>query len=117
MSALAVGGLATTLCVRRVGGWRGLLLRTLLAYGFGSFAFASGVATISGFGASRALGWADWLAIHVELARRGGPLVQGALRASGKALLPTRVAARALHGILIQTPVRIQDVVSGQKLN
>ena len=115
MSALAVGGLVTTLCVRRVGGWRGLLLRTLLAYGFGSFAFASGVATISGFGASRALGWADWLAIHIELARRVGPLIQGALAAN--ALLPTRVAARALHGTLIQTPVLIQDVVSGQKLN
>ena len=114
MSALAVGGLVTTLCVRRVGGWRGLLLRTLLAYGFGSFAFASGVATISGFGASRTLGWADWLAIHVELTRRGGPLVQGAL---ANALLSTRVAARALHGTLIQTPVLIQDVVSGQKLN
>ena len=111
MSALAVGGLVTTLCVRRVGGWRGLLLRTLLAYGFGSFAFASGVATISGYGASRGT---DWLAIHVELARRGGPLVQSAL---ANALLTTRVAARALHGTLIQTPVLIQDVVSGQKLN
>ena len=60
------------------------------------------------------MGWADWLAIHVELARRGGPLVQGAL---ANALLPARVAARALHGILIQTAVLIQDVVSGQKFD
>ena len=111
MSALAIGGLATTLCVRRIGGWRGLLLRTLLAHGFGRFAFANGVATISGSGASRRT---DRLAVHVELARRVGILVQGALAANS--LLTTHVAASSLYGILIQTPILIQNVISGQKL-
>ena len=87
MSALAVGGLVTTLCVRRVGGWRGLLLRTLLAYGFGSFAFVGGVATISGYGASRAGRWV-------------GPLIQG--------VLATSVGTGRLYSSGIDIPVLIE---------
>ena len=92
MSALVVGGLLATIVARRVGGWRGVLLRTLLGYGFGSFIFAAGTATCSGYGASRL-----------------GPLVQGA-RAAG-------VAAGSLYGGLIEIPVLINDVVSRQKLH
>ena len=92
MSALGAGALLATIVARRVGGWSGLLLRTLLGYGFGSFIFAAGTATCSGYGASRL-----------------GPLVQGAL-ASG-------VAAGRLYGGLIEIPVLINDVVAGQKLD
>ena len=92
MSALGVGVLCATIAARRVGGWSGLLLRTLLGYGFGSFIFAAGTATCSGYGASRL-----------------GPLVQGALAAN--------VAAGRLYGGLIDVPVLIQDIVSCEKLD
>ena len=92
MSARGVGVLCATIAARRVGGWSGLLLRTLLGYGFGSFIFAAGTATCSGYGASRL-----------------GPLVQGALAAG--------VAAGRLYGGLIEIPVLINDVVAGQKLH
>ena len=92
MIARGVGVLCATIAARRVGGWSGLLLRTLLGYGFGSFIFAAGTATCSGYGASRL-----------------GPLVQGA-RAAG-------VAAGSLYGGLIEIPVLIKDIVPGQKLN
>ena len=104
------------LVARRVGGWSGCLLRTLLGYGFGSFIFAAGTATCSGYGASRG-GWRPGpeLAVHTlrSLARGFfvglGPVVQSAL-ASG-------VAAGSLYGSLIQVPVLINDVVAGQKLD
>ena len=92
MIARGVGVLCATIAARRVGGWRGILLRTLLGYGFGSFIFAAGTATCSGCGASRL-----------------GPLVQGALAAN--------VAAGSLYGSLIEVPVLINDVVAGQKLD
>ena len=103
MIARGVGVLCATIAARRVGGWSGCILRTLLGYGFGSFIFAAGTATCSGYGASS----------FVEPARRYGerclgPLVQGAL-ASG-------VAAGRLYGGLIEIPVLINDVVAGQKL-
>ena len=123
MIARGVGVLCATIAARRVGGWRGILLRTLLGYGFGSFIFAAGTATCSGYGASRG-GWRSGpeLAIDeasltrgllVELARGYserciGPLVQGALAAN--------VAAGSLYGSLIEVPVLINDVVAGQKL-
>ena len=104
MSARGVGVLCATIAARRVGGWRGFLLRTLLGFGFGSFISAAGTATCSGCGASSlvelAPGYSErWL----------GPLVQGAL-ASG-------VAAGRLYGGLIQVPVLINNVVAGQKLD
>ena len=116
MSALGVGALLATIVARRVGGWSGLLLRTLLGYGFGSFIFAAGTATCSGYGASRG-GWRPGpeLAVHTlgSLARGFfvglGPVVQSAL-ASG-------VATGRLYGGLIQVPVLINDVVAGQKLH
>ena len=92
MSALGAGALLATIVARYVGGWSGFLLRTLLGYGFGSFIFAAGTATCSGYGASRL-----------------GPLVQGALAAS--------VAAGRLYGGLIDVPVLIEYVVAGQKLD
>ena len=92
MIARGVGVLLATIAARRVGGWSGFLLRTLLGYGFGSFIFAAGTAACSGYGASRL-----------------GPLVQGALA--------TGVAAGRLYGALIDVPVLIQDIVPGQKLN
>ena len=92
MIARGVGVLCATIAARRVGGWSGLLLRTLLGYGFGSFIFAAGTATCSGYGASRL-----------------GPLVQGALAAG--------VAAGRFYGGLIEIPVLINDVVAGQKLH
>ena len=95
MSARGVGVLCATIAARRVGGWSGFLLRTLLGYGFGSFIFAAGTATCSGCEASRAV----WL----------GPLVQGALAAG--------VAAGSLYGGLIEIPVLINDIVAGQKLD
>ena len=91
MIARGVGVLCATIAARHVGGWSGFLLRTLLGYGFGSFIFAAGTATCSGYGASRL-----------------GPLVQSALAAY--------VAACSLYGGLIQVPVLINDVVAGQKL-
>ena len=91
MSVRGVGVLCAIIAARRVGGWSGYLLRTLLGYGLGSFILAGGCATISGCGASRL-----------------GPLVQSALAAY--------VAACSLYGGLIQVPVLINDVVAGQKL-
>ena len=92
LTARGVGVLCATIAARRVGGWSGLLLRTLLGYGFGSFIFAAGTATCSGYGASRL-----------------GPRVQAALAASE--------AAGSLYGGLIEIPVFIEDVVAGQKLH
>ena len=100
MSALGAGALLATIVARRVGGWSGFLLRTLLGYGFGSFIFAAGTATCSGCEASRAV-WAESSVI--------GPLVQGALA--------TGVAAGRLYGGLIDVPVLIEYVVAGQKLH
>ena len=124
MIARGVGVLCATIAARRVGGWSGFLLRTLLGYGFGSFIFAAGTATCSGYGASRG-GWRPGpeLAVDeasltrgllVELARGYserclGPLVQGALAAN--------VAAGRLYGGHIDVPVLIQDIVAGQKLD
>ena len=92
MIVRGVGVLCATIAVRRVGGWSGLLLRTLLGYGFGSFTFVAGTATCSGYGASRL-----------------GPLLQGALAAG--------VAAGRLYGGRIDVPVLIQNVVSREKLD
>ena len=124
MIARGAGVLCATIAARRVGGWSGLLLRTLLGYGFGSFIFAAGTATCSGCEASRG-GWRPGPEFAVDEARlargllvelaRGyserwlGPLVQGALAAN--------VAAGRLYGGLIQVPVLINDVVAGQKLD
>ena len=91
MIARGVGVLCATIAARRVGGWSGFLLRTLLGYGFGSFIFAAGTATCSGYGASRL-----------------GPLVQGALTAS--------VGAGRLYCRKINIPVLIENIVSRQKL-
>ena len=111
MSVLAAGGLLATLCVSRVGGWRGFLLRTLLGYGFGSFIFAAGTATCSGYGASRAgrRPGPELAVDEARLARGLLVLVQGALAAG--------VAAGRLYGGLIDVPVLIQDIVAGQKLD
>ena len=124
MSARGVGVLCVTIAARRVGGWSGFLLRTLLGYGFGSFIFAAGTATCSGCEASRAV-WAEssviaplvvgwWpgpeLAVdEARLARGLLVLVQGALAAG--------VATGRLYGGLIEIPVLINDVVAGQKLH
>ena len=91
MSALGAGALLATIVARYVGGWSGFLLRTLLGYGFGSFIFAAGTATCSGYGASRL-----------------GPLLQAALAAG--------IAAGRLYGGQVDIPVLIQDVVPSQKL-
>ena len=91
MSVRGVGVLCAIIAARRVGGWSGCLLRTLLGYGLGSFIFAGGCATISGCGASRL-----------------GPLLQAALAAG--------VAAGRLYGGQVDIPVLIQDVVPSQKL-
>ena len=116
MSAIGAGVLCATIAARRVGGGSGLLLRTLLGYGFGSFISAGGRATISGCGASRR-GWRPGPEFAVDelrpLARSRlvgvGPRVQGALAAGG--------AAGRLYGGLIDVPVLIQDIVAGQKLD
>ena len=110
MIARGVGVLCATIAARRVGGWSGLLLRTLLGYGFGSFIFAAGTATCSGYGASRAV-WAESSMVGPLLQGlfRLGPVVQGALAAN--------VAAGRLYGGLIDVPVLIQDIVAGQKLD
>ena len=110
MIARGVGVLCATIAARRVGGWRGILLRTLLGYGFGSFIFAAGTATCSGYGASRG-GWSPGPELAVDearLARGLLVLVKGALTAN--------VAAGSLYGGLIEVPVLINDVVAGQKL-
>jgi len=110
MIALGAGVLCATIAARRVGGWSGLLLRTLLGYGFGSFIFAAGTATCSGCEASRG-GWTPGPELAVDearLARGLLVLVQGALTAN--------VAAGSLYGSLIEVPVLINDVVAGQKL-
>ena len=91
MIARGAGVLRAIIAVRRVGGWSGFLLRTLLGYGFGSFISAVGSATCSGYGASRL-----------------GPLLQAALAAG--------VAAGRLYGGQVDIPVLIQDVVPSQKL-
>ena len=111
MIARGAGVLCATIAARRVGGWRGILLRTLLGYGFGSFIFAAGTATCSGYGASRG-GWRPGPELAVDearLARGLLVLVQGALAAG--------VAAGSLYGGLIEIPVLIHDVVAGQKLH
>ena len=87
------GVLCAIIAARRVGGWSGFLLRTLLGYGFGSFISAAGSAICSGCVAFRAL----------------SPLVQTTLAAS--------IAAGSLYGGLIEIPVLINDVVAGQKLD
>ena len=122
MIARGVGVLCATIAVRRVGGWSGFLLRTLLGYGFGSFIFAAGTATCSGCEASRAV-WAESSVIAPLVGWWPGPefavdearltrgllvLVQGALAAG--------VAAGRLYGGQIDIPVLIKDVVSSQKL-
>ena len=84
------GVLCAIIAARRVGGWSGYLLRTLLGSGLGSFIFAGGCATISGCGASRLL-------------------LQGALAAG--------VVAGRLYGGQIDIPVLIKDIVPSQKLN
>ena len=91
MIVRGAGVLCAIIAARRVGGWSGYLLRTLLGYGLGSFIFAGGRATISGCGASRLR-----------------PLVQTTLAAS--------VAAGRLYGGRIDVPVLIEDVVPSQKL-
>ena len=110
MIARGVGVLCATIAARRVGGWSGFLLRTLLGYGFGSFIFAAGTATCSGYGASRG-GWRPGPELAVDearLARGLLVLVQGALAAG--------VATGRLYGGLIEIPVLINDIVTGQKL-
>ena len=91
MIARGAGVLCAIIAARRVDGWSGCLLRTLLGYGFGSFISAVGSATCSGCGASRL-----------------GPLVQTTIAAS--------VAAGSLYGSQIDVPVLIQDIVPGQQL-
>ena len=91
MIVRGVGGLFAIIAARRVGGWSGFLLRTLLGYGSGSFIFAAGSAICSGYGASRL-----------------SPLLQGALAAG--------VAAGRLYGGQIDIPILVQNVVPGQKL-
>ena len=91
MIARGAGVLLAIIAARRVGGWSGYLLRTLLGYGPGSFIFAGGCATISGCGASRLR-----------------PLVQTTIAAS--------VAAGRLYSRWVDIPVLIKNVVAGQKL-
>ena len=91
MIVLGAGALFATIAARRVGGWSGCLLRTLLGYGFGSFIFAVGSATCSGCGASRL-----------------SPLVQTTLAAS--------VAAGRLYCRGVDVSMLIQNIVPGQKL-
>ena len=91
MIARGAGVLCAIIAARRVGGWSGYLLRTLLGSGLGSFIFAGGCATISGCGASRL-----------------SPLVQTTIAAS--------VAAGSIYRGRVDIPMLIQNVVTGQKL-
>ena len=117
MIVRGAGVLCAIIAARRVGGWSGFLLRTLLGFGFGSFISAAGSATCSGYGASRAvpgiygdrrqdllLGLCQWFPVNGL-----GPLLQAALAAG--------VAAGRLYGGQIDIPVLIKNIVPSQKLH
>ena len=113
MIARGVGVLCATIAARRVGGWRGILLRTLLGYGVGSFIFAAGTATCSGCEASRG-GWRPGPELAVDEARLARGLLVLVQDALANAPLAAGVFARGLYRRFIDVAVLIQNVVAGE---